>query len=277
MPRCGKGAVRADAAHLDRHHVGTGGDIGLGNVDPPGFELRHDVEGDGVIGLGKARVEPVGEHRPGAGDGLLGGLDDQDQGAVPAGAPRRQLAGGTDHGGDVHIMAAGMHHRLLDPGHVGLPDMRWIGHAGPFLERQAIHVGAEHDSRSGAVAQDRDHAGAADPGGHLIPQRAQLLRHAGRRVHLAAGKLRIAVEMVEQGSEAGRVVARHRLVQRAILRLGRRLHRERRDARRDHPFPHGFPSHRAPATAGALRSIVQQIRATLRPSPEHKRNLSRSS
>ena len=93
-------------------------------------------------------------------------------------APGDHLPRRADQRGDVHVVAAGVHHRLLGAGGVDLAGARGIGDARALLERQPVHVGAKHHRRAGAVAQDRNHAGAADAGGHLIAERAQLAGHA---------------------------------------------------------------------------------------------------
>ncbi len=126
-----------------------------------------------------------------------------------------------DQRGDVHVMAAGMHDRLLDAARIGLACGRGVGQARALLQRQPVHVGTHQNGRPGAVAQDGDDAGAADSCGHLIAERPKLARHPRRRLGLAAGQLRIAMEMVEQGTEIFAIVARHGLAQRRLLRLCR--------------------------------------------------------
>ena len=77
-----------------------------------GRQFRGDVEGERIIGLGEARVEAVGEHRLGAADPFLGRLDDEHDRALPAVLHRRQPPRGADQRGDVHVVAAGVHHRI---------------------------------------------------------------------------------------------------------------------------------------------------------------------
>ena len=239
-PLMRRGAMGADAVDPDRDDIGARISDGFRHRDPAGRHVGRDVEGDGIVGLGKAGVEAVLDHRPGAGDRLLGGLGDEDQGARPVRPPRRHLPRRADQRGDVHVMAAGVHHRLLDAGAVGLPGARWIGDAGALLQRQAVHVGAQHHRRPGAVAQQGDDAVAADAGRHLVAERAQLARHPRRGLHLAAGQFGIAMEMIEQGREIGTIVARHRIAQRVVLGGGDPRHGEQHCAHRDQWFHSRF-------------------------------------
>src|SRR3546814_19280698 len=81
---------------------------------------------DLVIGLGKAGVEAVLQHFPGAADPLLGGLGDEDDRALPAVLHRGEAAGGSDQPGDMHVVEAGVHHRHLLLLDVDLGDRRGI-------------------------------------------------------------------------------------------------------------------------------------------------------
>lgn len=201
------------------------------------------MEGQGVVRLGEAGVEAVVDHGAGAEDPLLGRLGDQDQGAGPVGLARRQLAGRADQGGDVHVVAAGVHDGLLGPVGIDLTGGRGVGQAGVFQQRKAVHVGADHDGGPVAVLQHRDDARAADAGGDLIAEGAQFLRHAGGGLDLHARQFGVAVEMIEQGAEVGVIVGLHRRLEPGVLRHGRRGARRqnRRQGGRHHPSLHVIP------------------------------------
>jgi hypothetical protein len=76
----------------------------------------------------------------------------------------------------MHVMAAGMRHRGRLAGRVRRRDCAGIGQSGRLLDRQAIHVGAQHDRRTLAVAQQSDDAGLTDPGRHLIAVVGEMFR-----------------------------------------------------------------------------------------------------
>ena len=162
-----------------------------------------DVECERIFGLGKAGVEPVLDHRLGAADALLGGLDDEHDGARPAVLHRRQLLRGADHRGDVNVVAAGVHDRRLDPVDPDLADLRGIRQAALLLDRQAVHVGADQDGRPGPVAHHPDDAGPADALGDLDPaDGAKPLGHDRGRARLLERQFGVLVEIDEQGLRA---------------------------------------------------------------------------
>ena len=131
-----------------------------------------------------------------------GGLPDQHQGAGPVLLVLGQLACGTDQRRHVHVVAAGMHDRAQFAMHVLLLDLGRIRKSGVFLNRQAIHVGAQHHRWAITVPHHRDHAGAAHLLRHLVAKGAQLLGQSRRCLAFAKRQLGVLVEMQEQGFEA---------------------------------------------------------------------------
>ena len=212
----------ADAADLDVHAVGGGRDDVERHRNGPRWLAGRDVEGERVVGTRETFVEAVLQHLAGAEDALLGGLDHEDEGARPAVAAVHHLAGGSDESGDVHVVAAGVHDRLFDPGGVDLAGDRGVVETGPLLDGQAVHVGAHQDRRSLAVLKHGDDAGAADAGGHLIAERAEFAGHAGGGHVFEPGEFRVAVEVVEQVRQIGVVVGLDGRSQILALSLGAR-------------------------------------------------------
>lgn len=75
--------------------------------------------------------------------------------------------------------------------------------AGLLPDRESVHVGPQHDRGSGAVAQDGDHASAADPGGDVKVELREPLRHQGRGAMLLEAELRMRVQLSVQTERAG--------------------------------------------------------------------------
>jgi hypothetical protein len=101
------------------------------------------------------------------------------------------MPGGPQQHGGVAVMAAGMH---------GARGGRGIGCPGSLLDRQRVHVGAQHDrlaARPAAPVQHAQHTGAADAGlDHVETQPGQPLGHLRRRPVFFVAKLRMAVEIL---------------------------------------------------------------------------------
>ena len=90
-------------------------------------------------------------------------------------------------------MAAGVHHRHRLPLTVDSPDLAGVGQAGRLLDRQGVHIGAQHDGRSLAVAEQADDAGLPDPRRHLVAGAAELVRRQAGRPRLLHRQLGVRV------------------------------------------------------------------------------------
>ena len=128
------------------------------------------------IGLRESLEKPIVNHRLRALRRLLRRLKDGHQRPLPCIARLRKQFGRTDQPGHMHVVTTGVHHRHALPSAVRRRDLTGIGKAGSFLNRQRIHVGAEHHCRSLAIAQQTDNAGLANPGSHFIADSPQVLR-----------------------------------------------------------------------------------------------------
>ena len=124
--------------------------------------------------------QAVLDHGLAAGAALLGRLEDHHRGAVEVAGLGEVARGAEQHGG-VAVVAAGVHlagHR------------RFVGDVVGFLDRQRVHVGAQPDHPAAgtlAAADHADHAGAADPGHHLV---------AAEALELVGDRRRGAVDVV---------------------------------------------------------------------------------
>ena len=159
------------------------------------------VQRQGEVGLGEPGVEPVVEHRPGAVDGLLGRLADQDHGPRPAVPMIRQPAGGADEAGHVDVVPAGVHHADLTPGLVACLHLAGVGQPGLLDDRQRVHVGADQHDRPVAVLQDADDAELADARRHLGAGFRQLVGDPLRRFDLLERELGVGVQVRVEGDQ----------------------------------------------------------------------------
>ena len=63
---------------------------------------------------------------------------------------------------DVHVMTAGMHDRDSFARAVQSRCLAGIFQAGCFLNRQRVHIGAQHHGRAGPVSQHPYYSGLSD-------------------------------------------------------------------------------------------------------------------
>ena len=169
------------------------------------------MEGQRIVGGTETVVEPVLEHSLRSADTLFRRLHHEHQRARPIVLHRHQAPRSADHRSDMHIVPAGMHHRI---GLAILPDLRGGGgvvETGAFLHRKPVHIGAQHDQRAVAVAQHADHAGAANILRHRQSGGAQFGGHALGGICLEEGKLGVLVEVNEKVFEVGVVIRCNRV------------------------------------------------------------------
>jgi hypothetical protein len=95
-------------------------------------------------------------------------------------------------------MTTGVHHRYVMPVRVGLPHPAGVRQTGPLLDRQGIHVRPQQHGGPGAIAQQPDHAGAADALGHLESEIPQVPADDPGGADLLEGQLRMGVQILVQ-------------------------------------------------------------------------------
>ena len=155
-----------------------------------------------VVRLGKAREQPVGDHRLGAPAAFLGRLPDEHQGAAPLVLQVEHDLGDRHPYRHVDVVAAGMHHRRF----FAAPDLRrlaGVGQPGLLRQRQGVEVGADHDRGAGPVLGDRHDAGPAHALGHLIAQRPHLGSELGRRPGFLEAEFGVGVDILVEGIDPG--------------------------------------------------------------------------
>ena len=157
------GTVAATAVHGDLDAV-SGRQKGPGTCPHRAGDAPEDMLGQGNVRGGDAREQAVVDHCLGAVAGLLGGLEQREQGAVPLAGVIGHELGHAKQAGHMDVVAAGVGHRyLVAVGVLGGRGARVI-RAGVLFDRQCVHVSPEQHGGPVSVGQHADHAGAADAG-----------------------------------------------------------------------------------------------------------------
>ena len=140
----------------------------------------------------------VVDHRLRSRPQLLGRLEQRDEGPVPGIRRPCQQLGRARQPGDVHVVSAGVHDRDRVPVGVGAGGGAGVREAGVLLDREGVHVGAQHDGRAVAVAEHPDDAGPADARAHLAAGPLELLGGLRRGALLVVRELRVGMEVAVQ-------------------------------------------------------------------------------
>src|SRR5262245_34132933 len=143
----------------------------------------------------EAFEQPVLEHGQGTSPPLLGGLEEEAEGAVEAPLGGEDLRRAEQHGG-VAVVAAGVH----QPGAPGA-----VGAVPQLLDAERVHVGAERDRASGgAAAQRADDADPTDPLDDLVePETPELVGDERGGSRQLEPELGVGVEVVPPGRHLG--------------------------------------------------------------------------
>ena len=118
------------------------------------------------------------------------------------GAGRAHALGRAQQHRRVAVVAAAVEHAVHLRLVVALPHL---------LHGERVHVGAQQRDRPVAAAEHANDAVAADLLRHLDADRAQLLRHARRGLHLAKRQLRVLVQVPVEPLEVLAVLVEERL------------------------------------------------------------------
>src|SRR5208282_2860052 len=106
----------------------------------------------------EALVEMVGEHGFCAVDGLLRRLADEHYGSVPAALFGGESAGDSDHGGDVDVVAAGVHDADILTCSILRLNRAGVGNSSLLDDWEGVEIGADEQRGAVAVLEDRDNS-----------------------------------------------------------------------------------------------------------------------
>ena len=104
------GGVAGDAVHHDAQAVAGGVGCAAHEGEAAGGDFRVVVEAERHV---HAVQRTVGDHRAGAAQHFLGGLEEQAHGARELGCQALQDGGDAQEGSAVHVVPAGVHDALV--------------------------------------------------------------------------------------------------------------------------------------------------------------------
>ena len=106
--------------------------------------------------------QAIVDHALGAVAGLLGRLEERDQGSGPLAAVIGHQFGHAEQAGHVHVVATGMGHRHLVAGGVLAGRGARVVRAGIPPDGQCVQFGLEQEGGPAAIGQDTRHSRTAD-------------------------------------------------------------------------------------------------------------------
>jgi hypothetical protein len=154
------------------------------------------VLSQGNVGGWDAREQAVVDHSLRTVAGLLGGLEQHEQGAVPLARVIGHEPGHAEQAGNVDVVTAGVGDRYLAA--IGVPCGRGarVIRAGFLFDRQCVHVRPQQHGRPVAVGQHADHAGAPDAFLDRIAVLPQLPGDAAGGAVFLVGQLGVLVQVL---------------------------------------------------------------------------------
>ncbi len=183
-----------DRIRVRRHRADVVADRAVGQ--------RPGVQGERIIRFGEAREQAVGQHRLRAGDGFLGRLGDEHQGAAPLRLHAHQRARRCQPGRHVDVVAAAVGGEAF-AAFAGGFRATGVGQAGLFFHRQAIEFGTHHHGRAGAVLVDRHDTGLADLFGHREAELAHFRRQLAGGAGFLERQFRVRVQVLVDAFQRG--------------------------------------------------------------------------
>ena len=197
--RVGRVAAEATDQEIDRLRSRRGRPLGEedGTLRLPG----RDVEGEREVGPADAVVEPVGDHRGGPRDPLLGGLADQDEPPAPGAAERPHGPGQADETRHVKVVTAGVHDRDGSTAGGRAGGAARVREPGRLLDRERVHVGPDEERRARPLIEDGRDAVAPDPVVNLEAGPFERCREPLGRLRLLPRELGVLVEGVVKKDE----------------------------------------------------------------------------
>ena len=130
-------------------------------ADRPGDAGQH-VLGQGNVGGRDALEQAVVDHALGAVAGLLGRLEERNQGSGPLATVIGHELGHAEQARHVHVVATGMGHRHLVAVGILAGRSARVVRAGILPDGQCVQFGPEQYGGSAAIGQDAHHSRTAD-------------------------------------------------------------------------------------------------------------------
>jgi hypothetical protein len=130
-------------------------------ADRPGDAGQHML-GQGNVGSREALEQAIVDHALGAVAGLLGRLEEREQGSGPLATVIGHELGHAEQAGHVHVVATGMGHRHLVACGIQAGRSARVVRAGIFPDGQCVQFSSEQYGGSAAIGQDAHHSRTAD-------------------------------------------------------------------------------------------------------------------
>jgi hypothetical protein len=130
-------------------------------ADRPGDAGQH-VLGQGNVGGRDALEQAIVDHALGTVAGLLGRLEERNQGSGPLATVIGHELGHAEQARHVHVVATGMGHRHLVAGGIPAGRRSRVVRAGILSDGQCVQFGSEQYGWSAAIGQDTHHSRTAD-------------------------------------------------------------------------------------------------------------------
>src|ERR1035438_7113809 len=153
------------------------------------------MEGNADLWLGKAGEQSIGNHVLRSANRLLSRLSHHHQCAVPLAFGLCHDVSRSDPGSHVDVVSTGVHHVHFSTGVVFRRHLAGIRQTCLLFNGKSIELGAQHNDRAVAIAQNTDHTGATNVFSDIVAKLAELCGEFGSSVDLVRRKLRVLVQV----------------------------------------------------------------------------------